>query len=150
MTAARTPSQRGRRNRANGAAYEVKLANYLKAFWPDACRAVRNTIPDPGDIDGTSPSLWWSMKNCADERYPLWFAEMTQKATGRIGLLVVRRRGYADPGRWWCWLTLEDFLEIAETSIAGSFGADGAAQVRMELGAVIPFVRRYVAEGIAA
>jgi hypothetical protein len=141
VTAAKTPAQRGRRNRANGAAYEVKTANYLRTWWPDACRAVRNTTPDPGDVDGTSPSLWWSVKNCERELINPWFEEMRVKAAGRIGLLVVRRRGYADPGGWSCWLTLGDFCEIAGGPSPGPQYAGG--QLSSELRIVAPLLHAY-------
>ncbi len=148
MTPAKTRSQLGRRNRANGAAYEVKLANYLKTYWPDACRAVRSTTPDPGDVDGTSPSLWWSMKNCEGERIDAWFAEMAEKGAGRIGLLVVRRRGYADPGRWWCWLTVADWLDL--TCAPTDVPVDPQAQIRLELAAVVPLLVVYTAAQVSA
>lgn len=131
-----TAAQRGRRNRANGAAYEVKLANYLKAWWPDACRAVRSTHPDPGDIDNTSPSLWWSMKNVDAEQLNAWFAEMDDKASDRIGLLVVRRRGYADPGRWWCWMRTRDVFDALDVT-ASAFGVEPDDRCRLELHAVV-------------
>lgn len=143
MTDTMTASQRGRRNRANGAAYEVKTANYLKAWWPDACRAVRSSHPDPGDVDNTSPSFWWSVKNCQVEQYNAWFREMDDKAAGRIALLVVRRRGYADPGRWWCWLTLHDLTVLLGSAPPLAFEADDDARVCVELATVVPLLRAY-------
>lgn len=140
---AKTASERGRRNRANGAVYEVKTANYLKTWWPDACRAIRATSPDPGDVDGTSPSFWWSVKNVEAEQLNAWFAEMDVKAGGRIGLLVTRRRGYADPGRWWCWLTLHDLTVLLGAPPPGAFAADDAARVRTELGWLVPLLLSY-------
>ena len=136
-----TASQRGRRNRARGATCERTTARYLTAWWPDAVRAIRNTNPDPGDVANTSPSLWWSVKDCAVERYPEWLAEMADKAQGRIGLLVVRRRGHADPARWWCWTTLHDFTEITGGPPPGSMaGVLDQWPVRMELGHVLPLL----------
>ncbi len=142
MTAARTASQIGRRNRANGAAAERQVARYLTTWWPDACRAVRNTTPDPGDVDCTSPSLWWSVKNCEQERLAAWMDELVAKQQGRIGLLVVRRRGVADPGRWWCWLTLRDLGVLLDASATLPVEA-WFAPVRMELRDVIPLLLAY-------
>jgi hypothetical protein len=143
-TRATNASDRGRRNRANGATCERRVASYLRVWWPDACRAVRNTHPDPGDIDNTSPSLWWSVKDCKAELIGAWFAEMDVKAAGRIGLLVVRRNGYADPARWWCWMRLSDLCD--------SLGVDGpefhvqhADRVRMELGVAAALVHASLA-----
>ena len=141
MTAARTPSQIGRANRRRGATVERSVARYLAAWWPDAVRAVRSTTPDPGDIANTSPSLWWSVKDCDVERYPAWFAEMAEKAQGRIGLLVVRRRGHADPARWWCWTTLHDHNELVGAPPPGAMaGVLDEWPVRMELGHVAPLL----------
>lgn len=122
---------RGRRNRANGAEGERRVARYLGTWWPAACRAVRNTAPDPGDVAETHPRLWWSVKNVVAEQYTAWLAEMTVKAEGRIAVLVVRRRGYADPGRWWAWLTLADLAAITSTPLSTEQVA--AEHVRMEL-----------------
>jgi hypothetical protein len=145
VTAVLDASTRGRRNRANGAAYERRVANYVKPWWPDAVRAVRNTTPDPGDVDGTNAGLWWSVKNCQTEQMSAWQAEVDAKAGGRIGLLVVRRRGYADPGRWWCWLHLGDLAELIGRGPADDL-AERGAWVRLELAAVVGLL---VAAGLA-
>lgn len=138
MTAVRTPSQVGASNRRRGATCERTVARYLSAWWPDCVRAIRNTTPDPGDLANTSPSLWWSVKDCAVERYPEWFAEMAEKAAGRVGVLVVRRRGCADVGRWWCWLRLDDLRDlIAAPSGCGCDLPDPDAPVRLELNALV-------------
>lgn len=132
---AKTARQRGLANRRRGADCERRLAQYLTAWWPDAVRAIRATNPDPGDVANTSPGLWWSAKDCEVERYPAWFTEMAEKAHGRIGLLVVRRRGYADPGDWWCWILLPDLRDLLG---AASDVAD--VPVRMTLRDVLPLL----------
>lgn len=130
-------STRGRRNRANGAAYERKLATYLKRWWPDAVRAVRNTHPDPGDIAGTDPTLWWSAKDCQDEQYNAWFAEMQRKAGGRMAILVVRRRGHADIARHWAWISLVDLGGLLGVATRRLDEAVNGQYVRMELHALV-------------
>lgn len=127
-------STRGRRNRANGANTERRVATYLRTWWPDACRAVRNTQPDPGDIAGTAPDLWWSVKDCQVERISTWLDEVAVKAPPAVGLLVVRRRGHADPGAWWCWLHLSDLAYLLKRP--GHVDC-ATSPVRMELGDVI-------------
>lgn len=126
-------STRGRRNRANGADYERRLANYMKRWWPDACRGVRNTYPDPGDIAEIGPALFVSMKRVEQERINPWMAELLEKAAGRLGLLIVRRKGHADPGEWWCWLTFHDLTVLMEAPPPGAYDANDHAHVRMEL-----------------
>lgn len=131
-------SRRGRRNRANGHDAERRVARYLRTWWPDACRAVRNTTPDPGDIDATSPGLWWSVKDCQQERMATWLAELDTKAQGRLGLLVVRRRGHAWPAEWWAWLDAGYLVAIASRRdhTFESFGWP----VRAELRHVVPLL----------
>lgn len=133
-------STRGRRNRVNGAFAEREVARWLRPWWPDACRAVRSTYPDPGDIDCTSPGLWWSVKNVQQERMSAWLAEMAEKKLNRIGLLVVRRRGCADPGRWWLWVTFHDFTELMGAAPPGAYAADDTAPIRVELRHVMPLL----------
>lgn len=132
----KTLSQRNRSNRRKGADVERRLAIYLRGWWPDACRAVRNTHPDPGDIDQTSPSLWWSVKDVADERINAWFEELDVKAADRIGLIVTRRRGYADPARWWCWMRTRDLLDVLDV-VPGQFGVTSEDRCRLELQTVV-------------
>lgn len=136
-------STRGRRNRANGASCERDVARWLRPWWPDACRAVRNTAPDPGDLDCTSPGLWWSVKNCQEERTNAWMAELNDKAGTpgfeRVGLLVVRRKGHASPGEWWCWLRVGDLVHLAGDVSSLHADAD-ESPVRMELRHVMPLL----------
>lgn len=132
-------STRGRRNRANGADCERKVARYLRAWYPDAERFEKNgwrtpdhTSEDPGDIDKTSPGLWWSVKNCQEERTNAWLSEMREKQGERLGILVVRRRGHASPGEWWVWMSAFDLRHF----LTGDFGSGYLEEipVRVELG----------------
>ena len=136
-------STRGRRNRVKGASCERQVASWLHPWFPEACRAVRNTYPDPGDLDCTAPGLFWSVKNCRVEKIDAWMGELEEKRGGRNGLLVVRRVGKSSPGRWWCWLTLGDLMEIC-SSLYGTTVADllpdSSAPVRMELQDVMPLL----------
>lgn len=118
------------------------LAGWLKAWWPDACRAVRNTHPDPGDIDCTSPGLFWSVKYCQVELVSSWVYEMVSKlAVSQTGLLVTRRRGHASPAEWWVHIRIRDYLHLC--------GADALwermvcppdATLRMELQNLMPLL----------
>lgn len=146
MTAT-SAAYRGRRNRVNGAETERAVARYLTPWWPDARRAVRSTDPDPGDIAETSPSLWWSVKRLKSvgEQVPaVWLAELTAKKRGAIGLLVVRRFGHADVGRWWCWISLADLAEVLQAHVPVPFEDDRHA--RFELRDVVPLLTNYTQE----
>ena len=139
-------STRGRRNRANGAEAERKVARYLRAWFPDAERAEKNgwragerVSADPGDLWNAGPGLFWSVKNVQREAIAAWMAELDEKRAGRLGLLVVRRKGHASPGEWWCWLRAGDLLELAFGRPAEP-GLDTGWPVRVELQHVMPLL----------
>lgn len=142
-------SARGRSNRTKGATAERDVAKWLRPWFPDACRAVRNTYPDPGDVDCTSPGLFWSVKNTQVESTNAWMGELNRKCGMRLGILVVKRKGHASPGEWWAWLTLRDLrvlmgFDDSGRSVAWESSLDEPC--RMELGALMPLL---VAENYA-
>lgn len=125
MTAT-TASTRGRANREKGAVAERQLVNWLRENgWPGAERAVRTgyrtatrTSADPGDVTGT-PGLVWQMKYTARFEKPSEFAanvaetEAQRAAAGADhGLLVQRRNGTADVGKWWVHVTGRAFAAL--------------------------------------
>lgn len=132
-------STRGRANRLKGAKAERDVAIWLRPWYPDACRAIRNTYPDPGDLDCTSPGVFWSVKDCKIEQINAWMEELDHKADGRIGLLVVKRRGHASPGEWWCYLALEHLSSLLGGVDSEHLAYQGAP-VRMELRYVMPLL----------
>lgn len=150
--AAKTPSQRGRANRNKGHQAERDLCKWLRVNgFPGAERAVRTgfrtldrTSADPGDVTGT-PGVVWSVKDCAVEQLVAWMAELDRMddrdqpgGEPPVRLLVHKRRGHADPARWWCWLTLPNLHSL----IAVPNGYDHPPlPVRMELGHVVPLLR---------
>jgi hypothetical protein len=138
-------SARGRQNRAKGATAERELAKWLRPYWPNARRAVVNgwtskdaSAADPGDLDGTSPDIWWSVKNTQVEAITAWFAEIEKKSGGRLGLLVQKRKGHASPGEWWCWLRMCDLADLLVGACADD--AFSTVPVRMELQHLMPLL----------
>jgi hypothetical protein len=138
MTATRTTSQLGRYKRDKGADAERDVARWLRLWYPEACRAVRNTVPDPGDLDCTSPGLFWSIKNHAAEHINPWLAELDAKRGDRLGILVVKRKGHASPGEWWVWLPLWHLSELVDGRAADEAITD--APVRLELRTLMPLL----------
>lgn len=113
----------GTTNRRRGITAERHLVTWLRQNgWPDAERSVvtgykTNTRqrPDGGDITGT-PGIVWSLKDHAVERIAAWWTELESMQGGpTVRLLVVKRRGTADPGKWWCWLTLAELVDLFPT-----------------------------------
>lgn len=138
-----TTSAQGKHSRRSGADAERDLARWLLPWWPDAKRGVVNgwvsrsrRVADPGDLDGTSPGIFWSVKAWSEERIGPWTAELDAKRGARLGLLVVRRNRHPDPGDWWCWLRLVDLADLL-TVVAWS-GLDG--WVRLELRSLMPLL----------
>lgn len=143
MTAS-TASARGKANRRRGHEAERALARWLRGNgWPHAERAVRTgfraadrTCSDPGDITGM-PGVVVSVKDCAVEQIAKWMVELDAMAEpGGVRLLVHKRRGHADPGRWWCWLRVHHLLELADDAET-SF----VFPVRLEVGDVVLLLR---------
>jgi len=136
-----------------GKVAERDLVKYLRTVgFPAAERAVRTgyrvaerTAADPGDVTGT-PGIIWSCKDVAVTKankpsvFEDWFAELDAMDGGpdAVRLLVHKRAGYADPGRWWCWMRLPTLLWFVGPH---SWGQDFPGHpVRMELGHVIPLL----------
>jgi len=149
VTTAKTRSQLGRANRRKGAVAERDLVKYLRRVgFPGAERAVptgyrtaTRVAADPGDITGTL-GVVWSVKDVATEQIAKWFAEL-DAMDGRLGdvrLLVHKRRGHADPGRWWCWLRVGTLVRLLDENLRPD-GLGDAVPMRMELGDVIPLLR---------
>lgn len=107
----------GAAERAKGVRAERAVAAWLRTHgWPQAERAVRTGYAatgrdsaDPGDIIGT-PGIVWQVTDRGDIDQDavlsrrLADTEAQRAGAGAdLGVLVVKRRGVADPGRWWAW-----------------------------------------------
>lgn len=118
-------SARGRANGERGKRAERALVTWLRAHgWPHAERTVRtgHRVPgrvsaDRGDVDGT-PGIVWQCKDVQETRWhliPAWLddTEDQRRAAGaNVAVLVLKRRGYADPGSWWAWVMLDDLVPV--------------------------------------
>ncbi|MER7076617.1 hypothetical protein SAMN02982929_05322 [Saccharopolyspora kobensis] len=150
-----TAAARGRSNRRKGIETERRVARYLNEHgWPKADRYVNNgyrtatrTAADPLDIRET-PGLVWSVKYDASHRIAAWFAEVEDKAAAvgaDLGVLVERRPGYANPGRWWAYITVADLHGLFAAAHGGTaqlYTSDAArALVCLELGALVLLLR---------
>lgn len=140
----------GRANRRKGHDAERAVSRYLRtAGFPHAERAIRTAytaagraIPDPGDITGT-PGLAWQVKDHARESITQWLAEtdVQRAAAGAdFGILVQRRRGHADPGQWWAWITVKQLVMLHEDAVSYSEFHD--TPMRLQLRHVVSLLRR--------
>jgi hypothetical protein len=120
-----------------GNAFERDVAHAIRPWFPDACRAVRNTNPDPGDIAETAPSLFWSLKddkhghNSPPGVIAGWYAEAVSKADGRIPVIVQKRPGQAAPLLSWAWICHVDYQLML--GCVPSFSPRPEGLLRMEL-----------------
>ena len=145
-------AQRGKSNRRKGLDAERGVVKFLRANgFGGAERDVRTAYKvasratvDPGDITGT-PGICWQVKDCQVEKVASWLAETEAQRVGShgtvpaadLGVLVVRRRGKSDPGRWWAWLPLGQVLGLD----AGVRRSTSSVPVRLELGDLVTLLR---------
>jgi hypothetical protein len=147
MTAAKTRSQLGKMSRDKGAQAERDLVKYLRTVgFGGAERAIRTgyrttnrTYADPGDVTGT-PGIVWSVKAATVERLDTWLTELdAMHGPGTIRLLIHKRTGKTNPGRWWCWMRLTTLVWLGSGNTM--LVRPGQEPVRMELGHAIPLLR---------
>lgn len=131
---------------------EQMVARWLREHgFPHAERTVRTgyrttarTLADSGDIDGC-PGLCWQVKSLrpadrAERAVPEWMAETDDQRTAvraDVGVLIVRRWGTTDVGRWWCFLRLGTVLALHGSAAPGH----GDTPVRMELRHAVAWLR---------
>lgn len=150
MTTTEEVSRRNAGNRRRGNTAEQAVARYLRLWWPNACRAVRtgsSAAPDPGDIAGI-PGVIVSVKDCAREQWTQWWFELEEMLAGdtaALAVIVFKRRGWADPAKWWVHLYLDDLaplLDDRQMHHGGHHhGYVGDRTVRMELEDLVDVLR---------
>jgi len=144
----------GRASARKGKETERMVAAYLRDHgWPQAERMVRTgwrnrarTEQDPGDIRGT-PSLVGQVKSTpslSDVDIRRALDETAEQATAAdYGVLVQRRNGKSDVGRWWAWLPLLDVCALStgeEKFLSRNGNLD--APLRMQVGALVALLHR--------
>lgn len=115
-------------------------------------RAAGRDSPDQGDLIGL-PGICVQVKSLrpasrAEAQTVNWLAEMEsqRRASGAsVGLLVVRRWGTTDVGRWWCFLFARDLFGMADGFSATLLHSSAPllAPVRMELSDVVDMMRAW-------
>lgn len=154
MTDAKTRAEIGKAAAEKGKKTEQKVARYLAGNgWPDARRMVRTgwrsgsrSETDPGDLRGTDKLVWQvkSSSTMSDlEIRRALNATAEQAVDADYGILVQRREGKSDVGRWWAWMPVRDLCVLtlgAETYLSVDGSLD--APVRIELGALVALLHR--------
>lgn len=106
--------------KAAGTRTESAVAHYLAEQLADDRieRRARNGRADRGDIGGIrvhGQRLVVEVKDCAKQALPAWVAEAHTEAgndDALVGVVVAKRRGTTDPGRFWVHMTLDDLLAL--------------------------------------
>jgi hypothetical protein len=135
---------------------EQRVARYFRGVgFAGAERAVRTgyrtherAVADPGDLTGL-PGICVQVKSLrpatrAETQTRQWLAELEQqrKASGAsVGLLVVRRWGTTDVGRWWCFLLARDLFGMADGHSAAALRQ--LVPVRLELSDVVAMMQTW-------
>lgn len=106
--------------KAAGARTERVVADYLAEALEDdrIDRRPRNGSKDRGDIGGLrvhGQRLVAEVKDCARQDLPGWTAEAHTEANhddALVGVVVAKRRGTTDPGKFWVFMTVDDLLAL--------------------------------------
>ncbi|OBB20603.1 NERD domain-containing protein [Mycolicibacterium elephantis] len=112
---------RTRRSARNaGAKSERATADYLAQALDDdrIDRRVKRGANDRGDISGLrihGQRLVIEVKDCARVDLPGWTAQAHTEAgndDALVGVVIAKRRGTTDPGKWWVHMTVDDLLAL--------------------------------------
>lgn len=106
--------------RAAGSRTEKVVADYLaSALDCDFIeRRTKNGAKDRGDISGLrvhGQRMVAEVKDCARQALPQWVAEAHTEAShddALVGVVIAKRRGTTDPGRFWVHMTVDDLLAL--------------------------------------
>ena len=113
----------GRSNRSArqaGSRAERVVADYLACALNDdrIDRRVKTGAKDRGDIGGVrvhGQRMVIEVKDCATQALPAWTAEAHTEAgndDALVGVVIAKRRGTTDPGRFWVHMTVDDLLAL--------------------------------------
>jgi hypothetical protein len=113
--------------RAAGTRTERAVADYLAAALEDdrIDRRVKRGIKDRGDISGIhihGERVVLEVKDCATQQLPKWVTEAHLEAghdDALVGVVIAKRRGTGDPGRFWVHMTVDDLLALLSGSRHG-------------------------------
>jgi hypothetical protein len=106
--------------RAAGARTERHVADYLADALDDdrIDRRVKTGAKDRGDIGGLrvhGQRLVAEVKDVAKTDLPGWTSEAHVEACNDdalVGVVISKRRGTTDPGRYWVHMTVDDLLAL--------------------------------------
>ena len=146
----------GKANRDKGARAELAVVHYLREHgWSGAERAIatghRSVLrnrPDLGDVTGT-PGIVWQVTDRADFEQPAKRAqrladtdEQRDAAHADYGVLIQRRRGTQDVGRWFAWLHLGDLVALGHGEEDPAHWRSMHAPIRIDLLDLVPLLHR--------
>ena len=97
-------------SRAKGTAAETAVVGFLRDLaWPHAERRALHGNADTGDIAGL-PGVVLEVKNAKRTELAAWLDELDAEivnAHADTGVLVVKRRGHTNPGKWFAIMSFD-------------------------------------------
>jgi len=119
-----------------GSATERAVADYLAGALDDdrIDRRVKTGAKDRGDIGGVrvhGRRLVLEVKDCAKVDISGWTAQAHTEAgndDALAGVVVAKRRGTTDPGRYWVHMTVDDLLALLTGHRHGHRAEDFASE----------------------
>jgi hypothetical protein len=106
-------------SKAKGTSAESLLVAYLRRWWPNAERRSLNGTKDRGDVAGI-PGTVIEVKACKEMDLAGWLRELDaemaneQAHTGTepYGVVIAKRRGTLDVGRWYAVMTVDEWVSL--------------------------------------
>ncbi len=101
------------RPKIKGTSAETAVVNYLRlSGFPNAERRALSGGQDKGDVSGVIDTVI-EVKNCSRDGLPGWMDEVAAEinnASATYGICWHKRRGKADPGKWFVTMTGEQWV----------------------------------------
>jgi hypothetical protein len=102
------------KSKSKGTAWESKIVDYLKPFWPYVERRTLSGAKDRGDVAGI-PGVVIEAKDCRTITLGAWLDEAeVEKVNDRaeVGVVWAKRRGKTDPGCGFVVMSGRQFVEL--------------------------------------
>lgn len=135
-------SSTGNRNHAQGAQTERMVVKYLREFWPDVDRRLREgRMDDQGDLDGV-PLTTIQVKRAKQPRLQSWVSQTLKQrnvAGNPLCLLIVRKM-HKPVEAWDAYLPVWYLADIAVDE------SEAAAWVRMDLSLAVVVINHLIDE----
>ena len=101
-------------SKAKGTAAETAVVNFFRRWWPHVERRALAGNADKGDLTGI-PGWTAEVKACKRIELAAWVDELEAEianAGADTGVLIIKRRGTTDVGRWYAVLPVARYVTL--------------------------------------